>query len=71
MTVAEAAAYLGRPVRTVNYWITAGYLNARRAGKSLWLIREADVHRMQAAPPPRGYPKGRARKPAPDARPAP
>jgi excisionase family DNA binding protein len=57
LTVAEAAAVLGLPERTISYRLQKGFMRGERAGRRLWLIPRAEVERWRG----RGaLPRGRA-----------
>jgi excisionase family DNA binding protein len=46
-TVAEAAAILGIPERTIAYRLSRGMMQGERAGARLWLIPRAEVERWR------------------------
>jgi excisionase family DNA binding protein len=45
LTVAEAAALLGVPGRTVAYRLQKGFMHGARVNARLWLIPRAEVER--------------------------
>lgn len=46
MSTAEVACRLGRPERTVRYWLAAGRLRGQRVGRS-WVVEVAAVAELQ------------------------
>jgi excisionase family DNA binding protein len=47
LTVAEVAAALGLPVRTVYYRLEHGYMAGERVSPKLWLVPRSEVERWK------------------------
>jgi excisionase family DNA binding protein len=55
LTVAEAAAILGVPGRTIAYRLQQGFMQGEQVNPRLWLIPREEVERWKTHPPlPRG-----------------
>ncbi len=66
MTVAEAAAFLGKPERTVRRYAASGKLTAERvagsAGREEWRIAQRDVHMLPNVTASSGRTGGRSKE---------
>lgn len=66
MTTAQAAELLGCSRRHITLLIRTGHLPAERLSPRVTLLKRADVEAYAAQEFPRGWKRGRPRKPAPE-----
>lgn len=63
MTVTQAAEMLGLRPSVVRRYVQTGRLRAERVNPRLYLVDAASLEEFRQQPRPRGWPKGRPRKP--------